>query len=52
MFDATKPDGTPRKFLDVSRLRALGWEARIGLEEGLRDAWRWYVDNVEQARAA
>jgi len=52
VFDATKPDGTPRKLLDVSRLRALGWEARIGLEEGLRDAYRWYVDNVEQARAA
>ena len=52
VFDASKPDGTPRKLLDVSRLRALGWEARIGLEEGLRDAYRWYVDNVEQARAA
>ncbi|MDQ5977695.1 MAG: GDP-L-fucose synthase, partial [Verrucomicrobiota bacterium] len=41
-FDPSKPDGTPRKLLDVSRLKALGWEASIGLEEGLRDAYEWY----------
>lgn len=40
-FDASKPDGTPRKLLDVSRLAALGWRARIGLEEGIR---RTYAD--------
>ncbi|OWK40082.1 GDP-L-fucose synthase [Pseudomonas oleovorans subsp. oleovorans] len=50
-FDATKPDGTPRKLMDVSRLKALGWQASIGLEDGLRDAYTWYVENVEQARA-
>ena len=49
-FDATKPDGTPRKLMDVSRLRALGWQADISLEEGLSDAYSWYVTNVEQAR--
>jgi GDP-L-fucose synthase len=49
-FDATKPDGTPRKLMDVSRLRALGWQAGISLEEGLSDAYSWYVRNVEQAR--
>ncbi|MNZ89710.1 GDP-L-fucose synthase [compost metagenome] len=49
-FDASKPDGTPRKLMDVSRLKALGWQAGIGLEDGLRDAYHWYVDNVEQAR--
>jgi hypothetical protein len=37
-FDPSKPDGTPRKLLDVSRLTALGWRARIGLEEGLLEA--------------
>ncbi|RTL17897.1 MAG: GDP-L-fucose synthase [Rhodocyclaceae bacterium] len=52
VFDASKPDGTPRKLLDVSRLKALGWEATIGLEEGLRDAYGWYVANVAQARTA
>ena len=51
MFDASTPDGTPRKLLDVSRLKALGWEATIGLEEGLQDAYGWYVANVVQARA-
>ena len=50
-FDASKPDGTPRKLMDVSRLKALGWQATIGLEDGLRDAYTWYVENVEQARA-
>ncbi len=49
-FDASKPDGTPRKLMDVSRLKALGWQAGIGLEDGLRDAYGWYVENVEQAR--
>ncbi len=42
VFDPSRPDGTPRKLLDVSRLKALGWEARIGLEAGLRDAYAWY----------
>lgn len=45
VFDASKPDGTPRKLLDVSRLRALGWEASIGLEEGLRDAYDWFASH-------
>lgn len=50
-FDASKPDGTPRKLLDVSRLKDLGWQATISLEEGLHDAYSWYVENVDQARA-
>ena len=45
VFDPGKPDGTPRKLLDVSRLKALGWEARIGLEAGLRDAYGWYREH-------
>lgn len=49
-FDATKPDGAPRKLMDVSRLKALGWQASIGLEDGLRDAYDWYVSNVGLAR--
>ena len=46
VFDPAKPDGTPRKLLDVSRLQALGWEATIGLEEGLRDAYAWYREQA------
>ncbi|HUZ11251.1 MAG TPA: GDP-L-fucose synthase [Caulobacteraceae bacterium] len=42
-FDASKPDGTPRKLLDVSRLTALGWTARIGIEEGARLAYRAFL---------
>ena len=39
VFDASKPDGTPRKLLDVSRLEALGWKARTGLRDGIRKAY-------------
>ncbi|MBN1958130.1 MAG: GDP-L-fucose synthase [Desulfuromonadales bacterium] len=46
LFDTTKPDGTPRKLLDVSKLTALGWVAEIPLEEGLRETYRWFVENV------
>jgi GDP-L-fucose synthase len=41
--DTSRPDGTPRKLLDVSRLRALGWSARISLREGIEQTYRWYV---------
>ena len=44
-FDSSKPDGAPRKLLDVSKLKALGWQAEIGLEDGLRDAYAWFVEN-------
>lgn len=50
VFDASKPDGTPRKLLDVSRLKALGWRARIGLEEGLHETYAWFVANQDQFR--
>ena len=49
-FDTSKPDGAPRKLMDVSRLKALGWQATISLEDGLNDAYAWYVSNVQQAR--
>ena len=41
-FDPSKPDGTPRKLLDISRLSALGWSPRIGLREGLVETYRWF----------
>ena len=50
-FDATKPDGTPRKLMHVSRLADLGWKASISLEDGLRDAYQWYLENIESARS-
>jgi GDP-L-fucose synthase len=42
-FDSGKPDGTPRKLLDVSRLNALGWSARIDLRDGLRSTYQWFL---------
>ena len=49
-FDASKPDGTPRKLLDVSLLAELGWQARITLREGLEHTYAWFLDNLEGAR--
>ncbi|WP_296899675.1 GDP-L-fucose synthase [Thiohalocapsa sp.] len=49
-LDPTKPDGAPRKLLDVSRLRALGWEARIGLREGLVQAYDWFLAHQPELR--
>lgn len=50
VFDDTKPDGAPRKLLDVSRLHSLGWTASIPLREGLASTWRWYLDNQDRLR--
>jgi len=48
VFDTTKPDGTPRKLADASRIHALGWKHRIELEEGIASAFRWYLENQPQ----
>jgi GDP-L-fucose synthase len=50
VFDATKPDGTPKKLLDVSRLHALGWRHRVPLREGIASSYRWFLENREHAR--
>lgn len=50
LWDSSKPDGAPRKLLDVSRLAALGWRAGIALEPGLRDAYDWYRTHLDVAR--
>ena len=55
VYDRSKPDGTPRKVMEVSRLAALGWRAKTSLEQGFTVAYRWYLDNVagkESATAA
>ena len=49
-FDPSMPDGTPRKLMDVSRIRALGWQPRISLTEGIRSAYAWYLANSAEAR--
>lgn len=50
-FDATKPDGTPRKLLDVSRITALGWTPKISLKQGLASTYAWFLENTGDIRA-
>ena len=50
-WDSSKPDGTPRKLLDVGRLHALGWRARIPFEAGVRGTYAWYRENVVARKA-
>ncbi len=47
-FDTSKPDGTLRKLLDVSRINALGWKQRIGLRDGIENAYHWYLENYRK----
>jgi GDP-L-fucose synthase len=49
-YDRARPDGTPRKLVATGRINALGWRARIGLEEGLRSAYAWFLANAPEAR--
>jgi len=46
-FDTSKPDGTPRKLLDVSRLHSLGWKHKISLREGIKQTYKWYIENYD-----
>lgn len=50
VYDASRPDGMPRKVLDVSRLAAMGWSAVTPLEKGLRSYYRWFLDNINDIR--
>lgn len=50
VFDTTKPDGTPRKLLNVGKLKSLGWQASISLKAGLADTYAWFVDNQQALR--
>jgi len=49
VFDSSKPDGTPRKLLDTTRLQQLGWQPRIILEDGIRDTYQWFLQNLGAA---
>ena len=50
-WDASKPDGTPRKLLDVGKLHALGWQASIPLRAGVEATYQWYLQNLASAKA-
>jgi GDP-L-fucose synthase len=49
LWDESKPDGTPRKLLDVTRVHDLGWKHSIDLAEGIKDLYEWYLKNVDRA---
>jgi GDP-L-fucose synthase len=49
--DTSKPDGAPRKLLDVSRLHALGWQARVPLHEGIEQTYRWFLEHQADLRS-
>ena len=50
VWDSSKPDGTPRKLMDINRLKSLGWQYSIGLEQGLKQTYDWFLDNQESFR--
>ena len=47
IFDATKPDGTPQKLQDVSRVNSLGWSSHVSLKEGIEKTYKWFLDNID-----
>ena len=51
-FDTSKPDGSPRKLLDVTRLHALGWKHRISLPEGLASTYQWFLEHQDSLRTS
>ena len=50
-WDSAKPDGAPRKLMDVSKINALGWQAKINLEKGLIDTYHWFIDNQSKFKS-
>ena len=48
VFDTSKPDGTPRKLQDVSRMHTLGWHQKVGLEDGISNAYQWYEKTLNE----
>lgn len=50
VYDSSKPDGTPKKLLDVSRIHSLGWHAQIPLKEGIREVYSWFLEHIDSAK--
>ena len=51
IWDTSKPDGTPRKLLDISKLKALGWSPQVDLADGITDTYEWFRENQQALRA-
>jgi GDP-L-fucose synthase len=52
VYDTTRPDGTPRKLLDSSRINGLGWEADVGLREGIEETYKWWIGTDDITRSS
>ncbi len=50
IWDTTKPDGTPRKLMDVSKMERAGWKAAISLEDGMKETYKWFLENIESLK--
>ena len=49
-WDTTKPDGTPRKLMDVSKLKSIGWQYSTELEEGIEKTYAWFLENIDNIK--
>ena len=49
-WDTSKPDGTPRKLMDISKLNSLGWEAKVELQKGIEMTYAWYLENIDKIK--
>ena len=47
-WDTSKPSGTPRKVMNVDKMKALGWEPKINLKEGIESTYKWYLENYDR----
>ena len=50
IWDATKPDGTPRKLMDVSKMKAMGWQYSTELEVGIQKTYSWFLENIDNLK--
>ena len=50
LWDASKPDGTPRKLMDVSKMKALGWQYTTELEDGIQKTYQWFLENIDRIK--
>jgi GDP-L-fucose synthase len=50
IWDSSKPDGTPRKLMDISKMHSLGWKHNVVLEEGIKKTYSWFLENIEEIK--
>jgi GDP-L-fucose synthase len=50
LWDANKPDGTPRKLMDVSKMKEIGWEYSTELEDGVKKTYQWFLNNIDNVK--